>query len=88
MLSFPTFKRGRCRRAIIAELSAAGPVGIASGELAARVYAGDKDGGPEWGDGCVRVVIHRMRAEVERQGWRIVGARQTGVYRLEMAPCS
>lgn len=82
-MNMPTFKRGRCRRGIVAVLAAAGARGATTADIAYELYKDRPDCGPEWGAGSVRNIIHKMRPQVEKQGWRIVSARPSGAYRLE-----
>lgn len=55
------------------------------GELAAALFAGEPQGGPEWADGVITTSISRMRAKIKQHGLSFRIWSDLRGYRLEAA---
>ncbi len=73
---------GRQERAIIGELSRVFPRGVTNERMQAVLYADRDDGGANYADKVVSIVIMRVRRKIEAFGWTIPDGRTEGGYRL------
>lgn len=75
---------GSIRRRLVEIVARRSPAGITRAELVDQLYQADPNGGPEWADASVAVIIFKANKQLRAQGCRIVSSGGPGArYRLE-----